>query len=425
MKLTAEDRRVLDGERGEAARFALSVVVRMAEAAGAERLLSIEQAHIDACALMSQSSLDLVSHLAENDGRVSVPTTLSMVSLDLEHWKTLGVNPSFAHKATRIAKGYLKLGCIPTWTCAPYQGYLTPRFGQQIAWGESNAVAYANSVLGARTNRYPDYLDICAAITGRVPYTGLHRTENRRATVHLHVERARARDWETPAAWAAFGSLIGSLALDGVPVIDGLPAFRPSNDMLKAFGAAAASSGAVELFHMVGITPEAPDLASARHGRPPSDTRAIRPGQLADAWDELSSADGGSPVDAVILGCPHLSYAEFVALSEAIARRGVARAHPNVQFLVFAGATTVELARRGGLLDPIERWGARIVRDTCPFHSPVVAPTARVIATDSGKCAYYAPGELEARVAFGSLDACVEAAVTGRMPKGETPWRAR
>jgi len=130
-------------------------------------------------------------------------------------------------------------------------------------------------------------------------------------------------------------------------------------------------------------------------------------------------------VDAVILGCPHASYAEFVALSEAIARRGAARAHANVQFLVFAGATTVELARRGGLLEPIERWGARIVRDTCPFHSPVVTSTAQVIATDSGKCAYYAPGELQARVAFGTLDACVEAAVTGRMPRGEAPWRAR
>jgi len=425
MKLTAEDRRVLDGERGEAARFALSVVVRMAEAAGAERLLSIEQAHIDACALMSQSSLDLVSHLAEHGGRVSVPTTLSMVSLDLEGWETLGVNPSFADQATRIAEAYLKLGCISTWTCAPYQGYLTPRFGQQIAWGESNAVAYANSVLGARTNRYPDYLDICAAITGRVPYTGLHRTENRRATVHFHVERPRARDWETPAAWAAFGSLVGAQSIGEVPVIDGLPAFRPSNDMLKAFGAAAASSGSLELFHMVGITPEAPDLVSACQGRRPSDTRVIRPGQLADAWDELSTADGGSAVDAVILGCPHASYAEFVALSEAISRRGAVRTHPNVQFLVFAGATTVELARRGGLLEPIERWGARIVRDTCPFHSPVVTPTAQVIATDSGKCAYYAPGELEARVAFGSLGACVEAAVTGRVPRGEVPWRAR
>ncbi|MDD5265087.1 MAG: aconitase X catalytic domain-containing protein [Candidatus Bipolaricaulis sp.] len=425
MKLTAEDRRALDGERGEAARFALSVVVRMAEAAGAEELLSIEQAHIDACALMSRSSLDLVSHLAEHGGRVRVPTTLSMVSLDLEGWKSLGVSPRFAATASRIAQAYLELGCIPTWTCAPYQGYLTPRFGQQIAWGESNAVAYANSVLGARTNRYPDYLDICAAITGRVPYAGLHRTENRRATVHVHVERARARDWETPAAWAAFGSLVGSLALDGVPVMDGLPAFRPSNDMLKAFGAAAASSGSIELFHMVGITPEAADLATAGQGRLPSNACAVARRQLADAWDELSGADAGSAVDAVILGCPHVSYAEFAALSEAIARFGAARIHPNVQFLVFAGATTVELARRGGLLGPIERWGARIVRDTCPFHSPVVAPTARVIATDSGKCAYYAPGELDVRVAFGTLDACVEAGVKGRMPRREAPWRAR
>ncbi|MGD9675875.1 MAG: aconitase X [Candidatus Bipolaricaulia bacterium] len=424
MKLTVEDRQALDGVRGEAARFALSVVVKMGEAAGAERLLSIEQAHIDACALSSQSSLDLVSRLAEHGGRVAVPTTLSMVSLDLEHWKTLGVDAGFAARSTRIAEEYCRLGCIPTWTCAPYQGYLTPRFGQQIAWGESNAVAYANSVLGARTNRYPDYLDICAAMAGRAPYTGLHRSENRRATVHFRVERTRAAEWRAPAAWAAFGSLVGAQSIGEVPAIDGLPVFRPSNDMLKAFGAAAASSGSLELFHMVGITPEAPDLVAACQGKPLSEVHRVTRRQLVAAWDELSNTSADSAVDAVILGCPHASYAEFAELSVAISSRGNARVRPNVQFLVFAAATTVELVRRAGFLAPIERFGATIVRDTCPFHSPVVAAAAKVVATNSGKCAYYAPGELGVHVAFGSLDACVEAAIAGRITKAEAPLRA-
>jgi len=178
VRLNDLDRSMLDGDLGEATRFAMSVVVRMAEAVEATDLITIEEAHVDACALMSQSNLDFVGRLVQHGGRVRVPTTLNMVSLDLDHWEALGVPPEFAEQATRIAEAYVALGCVPTWTCAPYQGYLAPRFGQQIAWGESNAVVYANSVLGARTNRYADFMDVCAAITGRVPNTGLHRAEN-------------------------------------------------------------------------------------------------------------------------------------------------------------------------------------------------------------------------------------------------------
>jgi predicted aconitase len=413
---------MLDGAHGEASRFAMSVIVRMAEAVGAEDLLSVEQAHIDACALMSQSSLDLASHLATNEGRVSIPTTLSMVSLDLENWKALGVPAEFARISTQIAEAYLSLGCIPAWTCAPYQGYLTPRFGQQIAWGESNAVAYANSVLGARTNRYADYLDICAAITGRVPFTGLHRQENRRATFHIHLEKTATTDWANPAAWAAFGSLVGSLVGEHVPVIDGLPLVRPSNDALKAFGAAAASAGSVGLFHIVGITPEAPDLETACLGRGPIEFCSIRPGQLREAWNELSSPEEADSIDAVILGCPHFSYAEFESLAQAVRASAAGSVHENIQFLVFAGATSIELARRGGLLEPLQHFGVTLVRDTCPFHSPVVKPEARVIMTNSGKCAYYAPGELDVSVRFGSLQRCVEAAATGKVSGRDNPW---
>jgi len=413
---------MLDGAHGEASRFAMSVIVRMAEAVGADELLSVEQAHIDACALMSQSSLDLVNHLAKNEGRVSIPTTLSMVSLDLENWGALGVPAEFARISTQIAEAYLSLGCIPAWTCAPYQGYLTPHFGQQIAWGESNAVVYANSVLGARTNRYADYLDICAAIAGRVPLTGLHRQENRRATFHIHLAKTATADWSTPAAWAAFGSLVGSLVAEHVSVIDGLPFMRPSNDMLKAFGAAAASAGSVGLFHIVGITPEAPDMQSACQGRDPIESCSIQPKRLRDSWNELSSPVEGHSIDAVILGCPHFSFAEFEALVQQIHDSAAASVNENVQLLVFASATSIELARRGGLLESLQQFGVTLVRDTCPFHSPVVTPDARVIMTNSGKCAYYAPGELNVSVHFGSLRSCVEAAVTGKAAERSSPW---
>lgn len=422
LNLSQRDREMLDGAHGEASRFAMTVIVRMAEAVGASELLSVEQAHIDACALMSQSSLDLVNHLASNGGRVSIPTTLSMVSLDLENWETLGVPAEFAHVSTKIAEAYMKLGCIPAWTCAPYQGYLTPRFGQQIAWGESNAVVYANSVLGARTNRYADYLDICAAITGRAPHTGLHHHENRQATFHVHVDKTPEVDWSTPAAWAAFGSLVGGLVGELVPVIDGLPAMRPSNDMLKAFGAAAASSGSVGLFHIVGVTPEAPDVPTACHDQAPIESCNIGQPQLRRSWNELSSSSANNSIDAVILGCPHFSYAEFADLAELVGSMDSDTVHENVQFLVFANSTSIELARRGHLLEPLQAFGVTLIRDTCPFHSPVMAQSTHTVMTNSGKCAYYSPGELNVDVHFGTLRDCVEAAATGQAPQRSQPW---
>ncbi len=424
MELSVRDRELLDGRHGEAARFAASIVVRMAEVLEAERLLTIEQAHIDACALMSVSSRDVVRFLADRGGRVCVPTTLSMVSLDLEGWGELGIDAGYADMAGEIARAYTDLGCIPTWTCAPYQGYLTPRFGQQVAWGESNAVAYANSVLGARTERYADYLDICAAIVGRVPHAGLHRSENRIATVHFRVAEANPADWETTAAWACLGSLVGRWSGSNVPVIDGLPPLRPSNDMLKAFGASAASAGAVGLFHLVGVTPEAPDLRTACGRRTPPQRRDITRADLSASWKDLAAMEEGSRIDAVILGCPHFSYQEFEALTRCFAHRTNQRVHENVQFLVFAGGEILELVRRSGWIDMLRDRGVTIVRDTCPFHSPVVDADAARIMTNSGKCAYYAPGELDVTVGFDSLDRCVEAAINGRIPPGGNPWRS-
>ncbi|MFW6162502.1 MAG: aconitase X, partial [Planctomycetota bacterium] len=178
--LTDLDQRLLDGARGEGAALALRIVVRMAEALEAGALMDVSQAHIDACGLLSDSGLEFAERLAGSGAEVAVPTTLNMGPLDLQGWREQGIDAAWAAKAIRQAEAYETMGCIPTWTCAPYQGYLCPRFGQQIAWGESNAVVYANSVLGARTNRYGDFLDLCAAVTGRVPRCGLHLDEHRR-----------------------------------------------------------------------------------------------------------------------------------------------------------------------------------------------------------------------------------------------------
>jgi len=187
VQLSKRDEEFLNGQHGEAARMAMRIVTRMAEVLDAAELMDVTQAHIDGCGLLSETGLEFAETLAAKGGQVCVPTTLNMGPLDLQNWRQFGIDEDFADKAIRQAKAYTDMGCIPTWTCAPYQSYLTPRFGQQIAWGESNAICYANSVLGARTNRYADYMDICAAITGRVPKCGLHLKENRKGQILLRL----------------------------------------------------------------------------------------------------------------------------------------------------------------------------------------------------------------------------------------------
>ena len=411
IRLTDRDRQMLEGLCGEGTRLAMSILVRMAEVYGAGDLLDVTQAHIDGCGFLSDASLEFAETLASRGAKVSIPTTLNMGPLDLQNWKAFGVREDFAAKAIRQAKAYTDMGCIPTWTCAPYQGYLTPRFGQQIAWGESNAVVYANSVLGARTERYGDYIDICAAITGRVPRQGLHLTENRKGQLLVRLvgfDQARLRE-ET--FWPAFGHFLGPAVGDRIPVIEGLPP-EATDDQLKAFGAAAASSGAVALFHAVGLTPEAPTLAEAFQGGRPEGTLEVHPADLAAAAADLSTADEGAPVAVVLLGCPHFSFAEFRRLADLVR---LAPGKSRVGFIVITSTQTHALLLRSDMPAALADFGVRITLDTCMFHTPMVAPGTQVIMTNSGKCAYYAPGELGVKVAFGSLADCVRSAIEGRV----------
>jgi len=310
LRLSDRERRMLDGELGEGARLAMSIVARMAEVMDASELMAVTQAHIDGCGLLTDASLELAETLAGNGAKVSIPTTLNMGPLDLQHWREHGIDEAFAAKAIRQAEAYETMGCIPTWTCAPYQGYLTPRFGQQIAWGESNAVAYANSVLGARTNRYGDYIDICAAITGRVPRCGLHLTANRRGQLLLRLVGFEPELLGDDIFYPVFGHLLGPLVGEKIAVIEGLPP-GATDDQLKALGAAAASSGSVALFHAVGLTPEAPTRQAAFQGGEPERVIDVRVADWQEALADLSTAEEGAKLDVVVLGCPHFSFAEF------------------------------------------------------------------------------------------------------------------
>ncbi|MBC7263199.1 MAG: aconitase X catalytic domain-containing protein [Chloroflexi bacterium] len=415
--LSEKDRAMLDGKYGEAARLAMSILVRMAEVYGATEMMDVTQAHIDGCGLMSESGLEFAETLAAHGGRVSIPTTLNMIPLDLQNWRQFGIPEDFAAKAIRLAKAYTDMGCIPTWTCAPYQGYLTPRFGQQIAWAESNAIVYANSVLGARTNRYGDYMDICAAITGRVPKYGLHLKHNRKGQILLRLVDIEPAVLQDDTFYPALGHLIGTLAQDKIPVIEGLPPGATS-DQLKALGAAAASSGAVALFHAIGVTPEASTLEEAFQGDAPERVIDIHSSDLLAARADLSTAEEGARLDWVVLGCPHFSFTEFERLAELIRAHKGRSVHPNVKFLIISNQVAYSLLQRSDLMDVLMDFGVRITLDTCVFHTPIIPSDAKVLMTNSGKCAYYAPGELGLQVAFGSMADCVRSAVEGYVCRG-------
>jgi predicted aconitase len=421
LNLSPKDQEMLAGKHGEAARLAMSIIVRMAGVLEVDELMDVTQAHIDGCGLMSDASLEFAETMARLGGKVAVPTTLNMIPLDLRNWQKQGVPEEFAHKALRMAKAYVDMGCIPTWTCAPYQAYQTPRFGQQIAWGESNAISYANSVLGARTNRYADFFDLCGAITGRVPRHGLHLKENRKGQILFRLVDVPTELFEDDTFYPVLGHFVGHIAQDRIPVIEGLNA-EVTSDQFKAFGAAAASSGAVGMYHIVGVTPEAPTLEAAFQGSEPEQTVDVHLADLQAARADLSTVqEKGLKVDAVLLGCPHFSFEEFHQLARWI-EESQAPLHPDVRLVILTNQVAYGLLERSNDLQTIDRFGAEIVFDTCVFHSPIISTAGGVIMTNSGKCAYYGPGELKAQVIFGSMEDCIRSAVSGIAQRGEKRW---
>jgi predicted aconitase len=417
MRLSIRDREMLAGEYGPAVQMAMKILARLGEVMDAPEMLDIVQVHVDGCIYESEAHLDFALKLASLGGRVAVPTSLNATSLDLHNWQAWGVDPAWAGKAGQLANAYLQMGCVPTWTCAPYQTQFAPRFGQQIAWAESNAIVFANSVIGARTNRYGDFTDICAALTGRVPKTGLHLAENRRGQVLFDLVGIPAPLFEDDSLYPVLGHYIGKRAGDKIPVINGLPKNAPE-DGLKALGAGAASSGAVALFHAVGITPEAPTLEAAFGGAVPERVE-VTLAELNAARAELSSADG-TTLDAVILGSPHFSLAESLRLVGLIRE---SRVSPNVEFIVTTNRMVRAALEARGAVKVLTAAGVRVCEDTCILLSPLLRKEIRVIMTNSAKYAYYTPNLLERRVVFGSLRDCVASALAGRVVRDEVMWR--
>jgi predicted aconitase len=414
VELTAEERALVQGEGGDAAAMAMRIVVEMGEIMGAPSLGPITSAHIDSCLYHGDGGVEFAEKLVEGGAQVQVPTTLNVGALDLLNPLRSKLSGHRREMAGRQMTAYQKMGCRPTFTCAPYQAGHRPALGDQVAWGESNAVAFANSVLGARTNRYGDYLDICCALVARVPLTGLHLDENRRATVVVDAgglsERLRSMDVFYPVLGSWLGAEVGS----EVAVIDGLPR-DTTEDQLKALGAAAASTGEVGLFHVAGVTPEAPDVETALGGGTPSRAIALTPSVIRQARDALSTT-GDPHISAVAVGSPHFSLREFEELDRLI------DAPLAIPFYVCTGRGVLEELERRAKVERLQQAGVEIVVDTCVVVTPILPESTGVLMTNSGKFAHYTPPNTGYQVVYGSLEDCVATARTGRLDRDEALW---
>ncbi|WCM54485.1 aconitase family protein [Pseudomonas sp. WJP1] len=420
MVLSELDHALLDGAHGKAAQMAMQVVLRMAELQGALRLIDVTQAHIDGCIYTGPASLRFAQQLVQWGAKVRVPTTLNSISVDQRRWRELGIDPLLGEPASALGDAYMAMGAQLSFTCAPYLLDSAPKAGEQIVWAESNAVVYANSVLGARTLKYPDYLDICIALTGRAPLIGCHLDAPRKARLRVELPELGELD---DAFYPLLGYHIGALAGSRIPLVFGLEQHQPHLDDLKAFGAAFATTSAAPLFHIAGVTPEALDPAQVLEPDTPLPAATIRLEDLLVSWRELNSARDNR-VDVVSLGNPHFSLSEFARLAELC--RGRVK-HPGVVLAITCGRAVLEQARDAGHIAVIETFGAILVTDTCwcMLGEPVIPPTATTLMTNSGKYAHYAPGLVGRTVHFASLAECVDAACTatasGRLPRWLQP----
>ncbi len=411
LNLTDADRAMLDGHEGIAVQQAMRIICAMAAQQGAHGLVDVTQAHIDGCIYASPANLTFAEQMADMGAQVRVPTTMNAISVDRANWQAQGVPSAFGDPAARLADAYVRMGCRPTFTCSPYLLDSAPLEGESIAWAESNAVIFANTVLGARTAKHPDFLDLYIALTGRAPLSGVYLDGHRKARRIIDVELPAQVD---DAFWPLIGYLAGRAAPDRIPLLRGLGPAQPSQDDLKALCAAFGTTSAAPMLHVDGVTPEA--VGAALDG---ADHAFISRSDMAAAWRVLN--EGPEEVELVAIGSPHASLTECRALAEVLAGR---RRHADVAVIVTAGHQVISDARYEGLLGRLEDAGVQVLPDLCwcSISEPVFPARTRALMTNSAKYAHYGPGLSGRAVRFGSLADCVTAALTGRVPARLPNW---
>ncbi|KAJ5292334.1 uncharacterized protein N7443_008287 [Penicillium atrosanguineum] len=421
IELTPFDRELLQGVHGEAAQMAMRVILRIARIHGVTELIDVKQAHIDCCIYTGPATLKFAQKLCDMGAKVRIPTSLNSISIDRRLWRSQGVDPDLGEPSEQLAEAFLKMGAQPTFTCAPYLLDTAPKAGENIMWAESNAVVFANSVLGARTIKCPDYLDVCVSLTGRALNTGCHLTDNRKARVEIHMESVQDTD---DTLFALLGYLAGDIAADHVPIITGLEKKGATMDDLKAFGAAFATTSSAPMFHIAGITIEARSLSDiASHLKETSKVTITLP-ELAKQWLRFSPCEDGetsTAIDLVSLGNPHFSFDEIVKLVRLCSGR---KKDERTTLVVTCNRDTYSKAAQEGHITTLDDFGAQILTDTCwcMIQEPVIPPHTQTILTNSAKYAHYGKGLTGRKVWLRSLAQCVDAVCSGCVHNSLPAW---
>jgi hypothetical protein len=396
MQLTLKEKEMLAGGQGRATQKAMQILVALGNIYAAERMIPVSSAQVAGVSYdnLGEAGLLFLSEMAEGGGRVRVLTTLNPAGMDTENWRTLGIEPDFAEKQLRVLEAFSRMGVTTTCTCTPYLTGNLPLYAEHLAWSESSAVCYANSVIGARTNREGGPSALAAALTGRTPEYGLHLAENRVPTFTFQVDAGLAENSD----YGALGKVIGEKieASKAIPYILGVQSATLEN--LKSFCASLATYGGAALFHMPGITPEAAQFC------PPDNHITITQTDLEAASHSLNDAAEGE-VDFVSLGCPHLSLHEIARIANLLEGRQVKK-----EFWITTARPTKQIADRMGYTCIIEEAGAKFAADTCC----VVAPIQRrftALATDSAKACYYAYAKNKFKTVFLPFDEVVRLAL--------------
>ena len=415
MRLTFEEQALLDGIAGPGVQRAMEIVATLGRIYGAPDLVPVTHVQIAGVSYknLGDAGVQFLNEWADQGAIVRVPTTLNPAGMELDRWQEMGIQPSFAEPQLSAIDAFVKMGVTPTMSCTPYlfPGYV-PQRGDHLAWAESSAVIFANSILGARSNREGGPSALAAAIVGRTPRYGYHLDDERRADVVVEV-RCPVNDVADFGALSyVVGKQVGNACVWFADLADQLPPLPeditlggPAGDRLKTLGAGLAAYGAVALFHVAGYTPEAVDLGET----------LIKPGarrlvvdSLDPAYQVMDADPGLHQIDLVTVGCPHASLSEIEQIAGMLQGQCL-----STQLWVTTARITRDRAREAGWVQTIEAAGGQVVADTCAVVAPMRSIGITTMATNAGKMACYAPAHSKVKMRYGSLEQCVAAAVTG------------
>jgi len=384
LELNKKEQKMLDGELGEAKQTAMGILDALGKIYNAEKMIPVKNAQVAGVSYktIGDAGLEYLEHLASKGAKVEIPTFMNPAGMDVEQWKGMGIPKDFAEKQIKILDAYKKMGIMSTYTCAPYQIGIRPGKGEHVAWAESSAVAFANSVLGARTNREGGPSALSAGICGVTPYYGLHIDSNRVARVKVKVEA----ELKTENDFGTMGYYIGKLVGKEYPAFHGIKA---DEIQLKLLGAAMAASGAVPLFYVKDITPEYVVTDDAEE-------IVFTENELKEMKEEIDSRE---KPDLVTLGCPHASIDEIKKVAELVEKK-----KPTSKFWICTARKTKEEAEKLGYDKIIKEAGGIIVADTCMVVCPLKEMGFNITGANSGKAAKYLPNMCKQKVAYGDIE---------------------